>query len=48
MERDCWGLLADDTGAVDTATVIIAVMAAHSGDEEERLGNRLAGHPESA
>jgi hypothetical protein len=40
MEWDYWGHLADDTGAADMATVIIAIMAARPGSALARYSRK--------
>jgi hypothetical protein len=38
MEWGYWSHLADDTGAADIATIIIAIMATSPGNDSERYG----------
>jgi hypothetical protein len=44
MEWDYWGHLTDDTGAVDLAAVIIAIMAASPGGDADRYGRSARIH----
>ena len=45
MEWDYWGEVSADAGAAQLATVIIAVMATHPGDDAERYGARPTFQP---
>jgi hypothetical protein len=45
MEWDYWGEISEDAGATRLAAVIIAVIAAHPGDDGERYGRRPSFQP---